>query len=159
MRNKVLKIDIVVNYYSDVIMATIPPIYDENGKLDVAALSEFQEFAINVVSVLDYNEFEPIDMTESDYSETSFYYTAYKRDESTNTNIKCLIFLRISDHNLKSETEKQRKEYYRNKADELKQPPWKQRQKWKFKSIVVNNETYNSYDEALEGLEDILNHL
>ena len=155
MSLKIIRFDIEVNLISDV-SAAIKPIRREDGSTDSTALAEYQEFLINVLSVIDENDFEVIEDTESPFSATSYYITTYKKSESTMDSIKCIIFIRISDHNLSEETHKQRVNYYKSKADILKQPKSKKKQTWRFKNIVVNNETFDSYEDALDEIDNKL---
>ena len=152
------KLDIEVYFERDD-GVTIAASTDPN-KLSGLASSEFDEFTTNVYATLDYCGFEVTDVEYSNVvNSNSTYFTAYKRSESTAKDIKCIIFIRLSDHAMDDRKKKWQDTYWKNKAQELKQPKTKVRQKWKFRSIVVNNEVYASYDEALEAIEQMLEKL
>lgn len=153
MKSKTLRYDIQVNFIAENdIEAAINPIVRDDGSIDESALSEYQEFLINVFSILDENEFEVIEDHESDRSSTSHYMSAYKKDALSGESIKCIIFIRISDHDLARRSEDSRKSYYKSEAERLKQPKSKKKQTWRFYNIVVNGQKFNSYDEALEAI-------
>lgn len=155
MKTKVIRYDIEVNLVTD-LFAAISPIHREDGSIDELAYSEYQEFVFNVYSALDENEFEVIEIEDSTRSDTSYYFTAYRKSESSDNSIKCLFFIRISDHNIPKESEEGRRRYYKNKAEELKQPKTKKKQTWNLKDIIVNGSTYDSYEAALKGVGDRL---
>lgn len=98
----------------------------------------------------------------SPYSE-SYYFRMYKKSESSPENIKCLIIVRVSAHKSQEELESNPTKRLRirrghntwleNEANRLKQPQDKSRQKWRFKQMIVNDETFDNYDDALDTIE------
>ena len=161
MQYKLVKLNIEIFLEPEMseVAANIQPLYKENGILDSGAKADYDEFVMNVYALFDYYDFELLDLEESNRSSTSEYLTFYKKGESTASDIKCIIFIRISDHDLNNETKSQRQRYYEKKAEEYKQPKSKKHQRWKFKSIVVNNTYFDSYDEALDAVERKLQQL
>lgn len=153
---KIITYNVEVQLVSEV-EAAINPIQKEDGSIDQAALAEYQEFLINVLAVLDEHEFEIIEDHESPRSETSYYISAFKKSESTSDNIKCVFFIRVSDHVLNKDTNQLRSEYYKSEAERLKQPKSKKKQTWRLKNIVVNGDTFDSYDAAIEEIGKRLN--
>lgn len=166
-KEREFKLNIIVNFelITD-IAAAIHPIYNKDGSIDEAALTEYDEFLINLYSVFDYNEFELIKEEQSNKSETSMYYALYKKSESNEEDIKCIVFVRVSDHDYqektredKKKTEKHRKKYFTDEAERMKQPKDKKRQRWKIRNVVVNNEKYSNDYEALDAVDRMLEEL
>lgn len=163
-----LKLAIVVEFeLISNVAAAIHSIYNKDGSIDEAALTEYDEFLINLYSVFDYNEFELIEEKQSNRSETSMYYALYDRTKSTKSDIKCIVFVRVSDHDYKEKktkenkkiTDKHRKQYFSNEAERMKQPKDKVRQKWKMRNVVVNNTKFSNYDEALDYIDKMLSEI
>lgn len=146
---KIVKINVEINMSKE-IAASIEPILRKDGSVDEAALGEYQEFLINVLSVLDENEYEVLEDRHSNQSDTSYCITAYKKSESTAQDIKCIIFIRISDHALSSYAQNNISNYHKREAERLKQPVSKTKQTWRFKNIIVNGDIFDSYDAALD---------
>lgn len=120
-------------------------------EIDDKTLADYDEFVVNVESLFDYYGFDLIDYNPSSRSNTSRYYTYIRKDQSTEKDIKCIFFARISDHNLDVS---EHRGYLANKAEAKKMPKNKNKQKWKFKNIVVNGNTHSSYEEALSEIEE-----
>ena len=106
---------------------------------------------INNFAVLYGQEFEDVDEETGWKSETSYEIAAYREAESTGTNIKCIIFMRILDNPLPEGLEKDK-----SKREMSEQPKPKKIQRWKVKSVSINGDAYDSYDEVLDGLEEKL---
>lgn len=162
------KLDIIVNLEPiiDIAASSIHRIYNKDGSIDQWALIEYEDFVINVLALFDYYDFEVLDEQYSNKSKTSMYFTIYRKSESNEADIKCLFFIRISDHDYqekskenRKETEKNRTEYHKREAERLKQPKTKKRQKWKVRNIIVNDEIFDSYTEALDAVEKMLKEL
>ena len=144
---KVIQFNIKINMVSS-IKASVLPMYKENGSLDEGALAEYQEFVINNFAVLDGQEFEDADEETGWKSESTFCITACKKMESTGTDIKCAIFINVANYPLPEGLEK-------SEIEKLKQGSYK-KQIWWVKNVVINGDVFNSYDEALDGLEEKL---
>lgn len=97
-------------------------------------------------------------MHQSNSSITSFYYTAIKRDDENNQNIRCVVFVRASDHPLNGDPDGRmaRSEYYKQEAMKYKLPEYKKRQPWKLINVVVDGVSFNTYNEALDYLDSKL---
>lgn len=54
---------------------------------------------------------------------------------------------------------KSRTRFHNDEAERLKQPTSKTKQLWKFKEIVVNNNTFDSYEAALDYIDKQLRSL
>lgn len=153
---RVYRINVVVDLVkiSD-IAADIRPLYDENGNEDTLAIEEYTDFIINALGVFDSHDFEILDEHTSNKSD-SYYYTLVKKDQVENMRYKYILFVRLSDHANRKESESAKKTYYAHRADELKQPATKSKQTWRLKEVTVNKDTFNSYDEALDYIDNIL---
>lgn len=153
------KVDITVEFeLLSEIEATseIKPLSKSDGSLDLRALDLYDEFIINALSVFDYHDFEVLEEHQSS-SSYSYYFTLVKKDYAKNKDYKYILFIRLSDHTNRSESEKARKAFYAKEADRLKEPKTKTKQIWRLKEITINNETYFSYEDALEDLDKRLN--
>ena len=161
MKTKICRLNIEINMdRDDFAVAASRIVGSEYGRLQGIAKAEYDEFLINIMEVMDACGFEILDEHQSDrVGSDSAYFTIYKKSESSETDIKCLVFIRISDHDMNEETNRQRKQYHEMLAEKYKQPRTKVKQRWKFRNIIVNNETFSSYDEALDDIERKLNLL
>ena len=156
MRYKSIKFVIEVEFL-DTIKSAIQPLLKSDGTVDEDAMKDYQEFLSKVIDVFDENGFNVKDIEKSSRSETSYYYTAIRKDEEANESIKCVIFFRVSDHELRKnyednedyDLERSRSRHYQEEANKYKKPESKPRQRWKFKKVLVNGQEFNSYDEAL----------
>lgn len=151
---QLLKFNIEVDYL-EVVDGKINPVLDA-GELDSDALDEYLIFVELVKDILSDKGYKIIGFEESPYSDTSKYFTAYRKSESTDMDIKCVWFIRLSDHELSDYAIANHTKYYKHTADDLKQPKSKKRQRWKFKNIVVNGDKYDSYESALTAIKDML---
>lgn len=161
MRYKTIKFIIEVEFL-DTIKSAIQPLLKEDGTVDPDSMKDYQEFLSKVIDVFDKkNGFSVKDIDKSSRSETSYYYTAIRKDEEANESIKCVIFFRVSDHEFKKpdnseddyDIARSRSRYYQNKANRYKKPESKSRQRWKFKKVLVNGKEFNSYEEALNKVD------
>ena len=155
---KIIRFNIDVEFSTSIYSSKIPPIYKDDGSIDQAAFAEYEEFIINVFSILDEVGYDVIEEHESSKSKISYYLSSYKKSESNKSDIKCIIFIRISDHQLREASKKSRTNYYKQLADDMKQPKYKSKQVWRFKNIVVNGDTFESYEDALEFLKQKLSN-
>ena len=116
---------------------------------------------MNVYAVLDSSGFDVVNIQDSGRSNTSCYYTAIKKDEEEKRNIKCVLFIRASDHpwNNDEKVRKKRAEYYKKQALNYKLPEYKKRQDWKLINVVVDGRKLQTYDEALQYLKNRLMNL
>lgn len=153
------KIDIIVEFetISEITAESkIKPLTKPDGTPDLRALDLYNEFIMNALSVFDYHDFEILEEHQSP-SSYSYYFTLVKKDDAKNKEYKYILFIRLSDHPNRSESEKARKIFYAKEAGRLKQPETKTKQVWRLKEIVINNETYFSYEDALEDIDKRLN--
>lgn len=135
--------------------SSIEPLSDDNGVYSSTALSEYESFLISALDVFDDHDFEVIQEKDSPYSQS--YYAAFvKKDQVQRADYKYILFVRLSDHSNNKVTYKGKQAYYRDLAEKLKQPITKAKQLWKLKEIVVNNETFDSYDAALLEIDKLL---
>lgn len=151
------RITVTIEY--DVSVAvSIAPLRHEDGSPDQSAISEYEEFIINALEIFGEHDFEVVEEAESDRSH-SMYFSLVKHDDFTDKDYKYILFVRISDHQIRDRIKKSRKQYYDRRANELKQPAVKKKQTWRFKEIIVNDQIFDSYDDALDEIDRRLSNL
>ena len=138
--------------------ASIAPLKHPDGSPDQSAISEYEEFVLNALEIFGEHDFEVVEEAESDRSH-SMYFSLAKHDDFVNKDYKYILFIRISDHEIRERMKSKRKQYYDRKANEIKQPTSKQKQTWKFKEIIVNDTIFDSYDDALDEISRRLSNL
>lgn len=147
---------VVTVYYTNpngsIYSTDVLPLRNPDGSFDELALDYYNEFVINALEVFEEHDLEIVEEHESPRS-MSNYFTLVKKEDLENADYKYLLFIRLSDHDNRRESKKATKEYYNNRAQELKQPPAKTYQKWKLKEITVNNKRFSTYEEALEEID------
>ena len=157
-REIIYRIDVCVNLIQE--SSDIAASMNISDELTGPARDEFDEFTTNVYAMLDYIGYEVTDVEYSHVVDSnSTYFTAYKRNESNEKDIKCLIFIRLSDHSMNIKRKKWQDKYWVDKAQMLKQPQDKTHQKWRFFNIVVDGVKYESYDAAISALEEKLKRI
>ena len=96
------------------------------------------------------------DKQKSHLSETSHYFDIYKSTSKSEVLIKFIAFLRISDHKFPEHFVKLHKDDPKKKSEVYKQPKSKKKQKFKPYDIIVNKTEFDSYEDALKRIEEIL---
>lgn len=137
------------------INASIEPPYRADKSIDEQALADYDAFVSNVYALLCYY-FDIADIEESTKSATSWYFWIYGKREDGTVATKILCRLRLSDHDYSSNHNKTDEKAWVNEqaqSDKLKRPKSKRKQNWILKNIVVNDTTYDSYDDALDSIE------
>lgn len=148
-------LDIVVEFApcNDIAASSdIRPIYDQKTKtIDEQALADYNDFIVEAVKSIENHGFTVLDVSSSNSSETSRYYTLADTRQVNENDIDLIIFLRISNHMQRiTKTQKEWIEDTRNAtAEKYKQPKTKQRQLWAPRTILVNNNQFDTYDEAI----------
>ncbi len=134
----------------------IHPVKLPNGERDLQALADYNSFVTNVYGIIS-EYFDIVEIEESTKSDTSWYFWIYAKNENGEIATKFLIRLRLSDHEYtqRHSTELE-KAFVDKKAQELKRPREKKLQKWRIREIIVNDETYHSYDEAEDAIDEEL---
>ena len=121
---------------------------------------DFQVFVTNVYSTILSCGFNILDYEISDkVNSESTYFSIAKQDDIARKAIKCLLFIRLSDHPLDSSRAKQHHAYYEKKAQSMKIPKDKSHQRWKLVDITVDGVKYTDYYDAIDSLEKLLNRL
>ena len=150
-----INVDVIFEPEVAVESGEILPIGGEGNKLDPEALTRYDEFVLNALAVFDAHDFEIIENHGSPYTHSE-YFSLVKKSDLENYNYKYILFIRISDHDIWDRSKDLQKKYYSNLAETLKQPPTKASQVWKFKNIVVNKEHFDTYEEALDAIDQRL---
>lgn len=152
-------IDVIYEVVDSVAAAsTIKPLQTRDGVKDLVAMDEYDSFLVNALQVFSEHDFEVLEERNSPYS-ASYYASLVKKQDIDDANYRYILFVRLSDHKNKGESQKGRQKFYEGEAERLKVPKTKSRQIWKLKEITVNKETFNSYDEALEYIHKLLKPL
>lgn len=134
----------------------IHPIKLPKGERDLQALADYNSFVTNVYGIIS-EYFDVVEIEESSKSDTSWYFWIYAKNDDDIIATKFLIRLRLSDHDYtQRHSAELEKAFVSKKAQEFKRPLEKKLQKWRIKEIVVNNETYHSYDEAEDAIDEEL---
>lgn len=153
-------IDITVRFIGDVIEgAKTAPV----GKANLTALEriDFNCFVEDIAGLLYTFEFEVKDEHPSKYANSaSYYYAFYPTDSDFEVCYDTLYFLRVSTHERQSKQKNPFPEYYKEKVQEFKMPKSKVgTQKHRKMEIIVNNETYDNYDDAYDAVLKKLENL
>lgn len=99
-------IDVIYEEADMISASSIEPLTDRNGVYSEVALIEYNTFLINALSIFDYHDFDVIEEHDSSYSQS--YYAAFvKKDQVEKANYKYILFVRLSDHDIRKEAKKQ----------------------------------------------------
>lgn len=155
-----VKVDIYYIESSDDVVATdIVTISDGKNKFDADALVDYNNFINNVWETLDYYGFQMIRYKESkSFPNTSKYAWIAYISEVDQKDIPLMFKLRVSDHAQVAGPQRRHelKALDRAEAEELKQPPTKKRQRFVVEDIVVNNQRFATYEDALVAIDDMI---
>ena len=129
---------------------------------DQQAVADFDAFCDNAYSVLRRHGFDVFDDKDSDNEGSlSQYLITFKGEDFEASNIKVIVFIRLSDHRLGRQSYKRRarQNYYDALAQEIKMPINKEHQDWEFINIVANGNEVKDYRGALNSLNDRLDDI
>ena len=125
---------------------------DSEGLPSAVIISDYDSFILSALDIFDDHNFDIIQEQESPYSQS--YYAAFvKREDAAASDYKYILFVRLSDHHINNASKSGRQKYYRDLAQQLKQPASKSKQLWKLKEVIVDGIQYASYDDALAALD------
>lgn len=133
-----IRYNIEVNLVSDT--ADVSPLFKADGKEDLAAETDYDEFRINLFAVLDENEYDIVDDETGPRGDTDYCITAFKKSELTGKGVKCIVFISVSGHCSSEEFKTAKLKAMYSKLT------------WGVQNVTVNGDIFGSYDEALEGL-------
>lgn len=153
--------------------SSIKPVRLEDKQIDPVAFQEYEDFVENVLNLLVTYNMHVMELKPSPKSETSWYTWFYPTDSNGSVKSKVIFKLRISDHfnhwipkQGKSQKDADRlmkqseARYNQETANRYKLPETKPgNQRFKVLNVVVNNETFESYDEALDYVDQLLSRL
>ena len=152
----------------------VKPIKLENGSIDTLELAKYEDFVANIFGYVGSHNFKNVDYEYSPHSDTSHYIWFYPTNKDGSIADRYLIKFRISDHEIQprrfpngtvdkkrtAERDKAAREYNQQNANESKYPNSKRgNQKYKMYQIIVNNETFDDYDDAEAYVDQILNKI
>jgi len=119
-----------------------------------AIQEEFEEFVENVMGYIFQRDFIIEDEHQSNRDGSlSYYITFYPTDEDGNVRDKYLIFLRLSDHDIKWLSSRS-KNYHRDTANKFKRSQDKN-QLYMFRNIVIDGEMFKGFASALDHVYDM----
>lgn len=155
---KIYEIDVLYDVPFDVSVfaaeSEINPVYLPDGTIDEQALADYNDFVDNLYTCL-CSCFDVADIEEGTRSKTSWYFYLYGKNKEGKVATKFLVRLRVSDHEYSERHVKHSENHYVDyQAQDLKRPQTKKVQKRKLYSVIVNHETYGSYDDALDDMYD-----
>lgn len=107
---------------------------------------------------LEFYDFEIVDNHASNRKESASYYVSFYpvKEDGSKLN-KYMINFRISDHDIPNLGQRSRR-YYQNLADKHKRTSGKH-QKFRLYSIIVNDQTFKTYEDALDYIEKLCENL
>ena len=176
-RTKIINIETYFIFNNSEIAAgtrPIKPIRLENGEIDRLELIKSEDFVANVFALVGAHKFKDVDYEYSPQSDTSHYIWFYPTNADGSIADRYLIRFRISDHEIQprrfpnstidkkrtAERDKSAREYNQQKANELKYPKDKSgNQKYKMYQIIVNNQTFQDYDDAENYVDQLLDRI
>lgn len=155
-----IKVDIYYSEMSDDVVATdIVDVTDGSGHINQNALVDYNTFIQNVWETLDYYGFQIIRSKESkSFPSTSKYAWIAYASEIGAEDVPLMFKMRVSDH-IQEVSPKHRdkiKQQDKAEADELKLPKTKKRQRFVTADIVVNNQRFDSYEDALNAIDKMI---
>lgn len=165
-QKEVFELDINITFVQsdiDIAATDIKPIIIDKDKqiLDDSAQSDFNVFVQNLFATLTYYDFEILDdykHTSKSFPRTSEYCWVAHRTELDADSVPKYINLRISDHfqNFSKARDRQLAKQRQAEANSIKRPSTKKKQKFEVEEIVVNNQTYFTYEDALADAERLI---
>lgn len=151
--DRMLELEIEVNYFRDVISAS--SILDINDPA-------FLDFEADILEACEIHDFKLVDSYQSnDASSISQYYIFVKTNED-GSKLKVFLKLRISDHIPSSRDsmsyDERDSRYVKQKAKEYAQEHFNQPRGYRARriNIVFNDDNYTSYEKALQAIESKL---
>lgn len=127
------------------------------GKINLTPqeMFDFTDFVEDIGGLIDTLDFEIMDEHPSRYAKSaSYYYAFYPTDSDFDVCYEYLYFLRISTHERQSESENPFPKYYPKTAQQYKMPKSKSgMQHHKHIKVIVNDKTYDTYDDAFEAVK------
>lgn len=176
-KTTVINIETIFVPLSNDIAATtgsIKPIKLEDGTIDTLELARYEDFIANVFGFVGSHEFKGVDYEYSPQSDTSHYIWFYPTNKDGSIADRYLIKFRISDHKIQprrystgtidkkrtAERDKAMRERNQQKANTLKYPKDKTSdQKYVVYQIIVNNETFEDYEDAEKYVDQLLDRI
>ena len=161
IKKDILNIDIEVVFEmlneSVAATTTITPVLTDKDEIDVAAMSKYIEFVEAVEEIIEYYDFVELDRYRSNSKPKTSFYSIYAYKPQVDANdVPKMIRLRLSDHiqSLNDSAKQVVKDRLKAKLDEVKIPKSKIKQRYIPVEIVVNDTVFNTYEDALEYVEN-----
>lgn len=138
--------NVVANYSQDQL---------EDLLINLQPIEDFRDFTDSLLILLEEMDFVVDKYEFSNRPDSlSTYITCHRKSDETDTTVKCVFKVRVSDHILEKCKRKIQKDYWKNYMHELSDELKKSIGMWRVKSIIVNkNEEFTNYDDVLRELE------
>jgi hypothetical protein len=149
-------INVTVNLYpllESVTNSCIKLIKTPTGAIDPSALQSYNDFILSVWEIFEHYKCDVKGHYPSSLSVTSWYAYFYPRNSKGQLKDGHLIIMRISDHPIPKSTFDKKNKRAAQKFIEIDS------QRWEAKNVLVNNETFNSYESATQKIESIIKSL
>lgn len=149
MKTRVMTFNIVVDL-EPVAMVVNANKSTDDFLMDIGTLEDYNDFTASVELLLEDRGF----IIDKKYNSNrpnslSFYITCHREDEDDGSTIKCVFYIRISDHRLSDEDQKIQKAYWNGERERLSDKLKRRIAVWRPKTIIVNNVPFESYDDVL----------
>ena len=136
----------------------IVPLYYDDAReiLNEQAYADYVNFLETIEEIFDLYDFNITFAPTS--SKTSRYIWTTRNDEILADNVPCFIRLRVSDHvqSFSERGDKLAGQKDKDFAEKIKRPASKSKQRYKLKELIVNKDSYSTYEEALNVFETMI---
>ena len=151
-----MNVDVIFTQIANIseVAATTTSSFDSK-LLDDSAMSDYNVFVENALAIIEYYGFEQLDDPEYGDHQISVRFLLAHEIQIQNDDIPCAIVFRVSDHIQKfgDALKRRNREKTNARVQKVKTPKTKRRQKYVLDEIIVNDETYETYEEALDDIE------
>lgn len=126
--------------------------------IDDSAMSDYQLFVENAISIIEYYGFQQLDDPEYGDHKISTRLMLAHELQIENNDIPCVIVFRVSDHiqNFSESLKRKNRAKTNARVQKAKLPQSKRKQKYNLYQIIVNDSTFETYEEALNEIESIV---
>lgn len=131
----------------------------EDGSIDTLELAKYEDFVANIFGFVGSHNFKNVDYEYSPHSDTSHYIWFYPTNKDGSIADRYLIKFRISDHEIQPRRFPNGTVDKKRTAERDKAAREYNQQKYKMYQIIVNNETFDDYDDAEAYVDQILDRV
>lgn len=144
-----LEFDITIILYPELHEIAASVISSDPEEVDDQALADYHAFILESELILEDNELMLLEKSSSKSSPTSKYYTICDLEQNIVGSMKSVIFLRISNHGATDDADI--KKWIRQQREKTAA---NYNVKWKVREVIVNNQTFKDYDDALDYMRE-----